>query len=211
MKIKNLFFILSFLMSYYSFCQKTKQSSTDRFLNELKLQKIDTICVFEKYATGFNQFDDEEYINCQYDFENVPTYLFWIQNGKTFFTKKDTCYEYSTIQIDAENVWQTYFENKKIIISEKVKEFQYEEIEKNKKVIILTTVTASDYLCQNFKLIVNNEKIEKKFTDLTLKKNYEELQNINYQYNNSLKSKVLLDLFNALISKNKSMLTKINN
>jgi len=65
---------------------------------------------------------------------------------------------------------------------------------------------------QNFKFIVKDKIIEKRFDDFDFQKVEESIDekeiNINYKHNISLKSKVLVDEINKLILKNERLLTK---
>ena len=186
------------------------QNSTDQFLKELKLKKIDTICTFIDYSVGsiqiFNKNEEDKY--CELDYDNLPTFILWKENGKTFLTKTDNCFKYSTLEINAEKIWQCYFENEKIIKTEKVKSFQFVEIKNGKKRILNSMVDHSHH--QKFKIIAKNEIIEKHFDDFDLKKtaqNGNEI-NINYKNNIYLKSKKLIDKISNIVLENENSLTK---
>jgi hypothetical protein len=209
MKTKNIFSIFFFLISISTFCQLSNNENLYKdYLLELKKQKVDTICVFEDYSIGSNKtFDDTVTDFCIYDSNYYPTYIFWKQNDKTLFTIKDNCFEYSVIEIDAEKVWKKYFENKKLINAEQVKNFQFIEINKRKKRILNTMIDHSHH--QNFRIIINNQIVEKRFDDFDLQKSDDNEQiNINYKHNINLQSKILVDLISNLILSNESLLTK---
>jgi hypothetical protein len=184
------------------------QQSADKFLIELRQQKIDTICQFDDYSVGyyrvFNENDKKDYC----DFE--PTYIFWKDNGKTFLTKKDSCFEYLIIEVEADKIWRIYFDNKKLIQNEKVKEFQFIEMQNGKKNIQTIIIDHSHH--QNFKFIIKNEIVEKKFDDFDIQNSNEDrnerLININYEHNLNLKSKKLIDEINALILENEKLLLR---
>jgi hypothetical protein len=206
MEKRNLIIIFVVLTSISSFCQ----NFTDKFLNELKQKEVDTICVFEDYSIGSVQVFDKDTENdyCEFEFENIPTYIFWKQNGKTFLTKKDNCFEYSTTEIDADKVCKNYFDNKKAIKIEKVKNFQFVEIKNGKRTILNSMIDHSHH--RNFKIVVKDKITEKRFDDFDLQKfdgNEKEI-NINYKHNMSLKSKTLVDEIGNLIMKNERLLTK---
>ena len=210
MRTKKQFSILCLLINFSVFGQvSNNEKLSSAFLLKLKQQKVDTICVFEDYSVGsYKTFDDTVTDYCIYDSDYFPTYIFWKQNGKTFFTIKDNCYEYSIIEIEAEKVWKKYFENKKLINAEKVKNFQFQQIENGKKRIFDIVVDHSHH--QNFKIITNNKIVEKRFDDFALKKNDGNGQiNINYEHNKNLKCKILVEVISDLISSNQNSLTKI--
>ena len=186
------------------------QNSTDQFLKELKLKKIDTICTFADYSVGsvqiFDKNEDDKY--CELDYYNLPTFILWKENGKIFLTKTDNCFKYSILEINAEKIWQSYFENEKIIKTEKVKSFQFVEIKNGKKRILNSMVDHSHH--QEFKIFTKNEIIEKHFDDFDLQKteqNGNEI-NINYKNNMNLKSKKLIDKISNIVSENENSLTK---
>lgn len=209
MKAKNTFSIFFFLISISIFCQMSNNEKFYKdFLLELKKQKVDTICVFEDYSVGsYKTFDDTVTDYCIYDSDYFPTYIFWKQNGKTFFTVKDKCFEYSVIEIDAEKVWKKYFENQKLINVEKVKNFQCIEIDNGKKRILDIMIDHSHH--QNFTIIINNKIVEKRFDDFDSQENDDsERININYEHNKNLKSKILVGLISDLTSTNENSLTK---
>ena len=186
------------------------QNSTDQFLKELKLKKIDAICTFKDYSVGSVQIFDknEEDKYCELDYYNLPTFILWKENGKIFLTKTDNCFKYSILEINAEKIWQSYFENEKIIKTEKVKSFQFVEIKNGKKRILNSMVDHSHH--QEFKIFTKNEIIEKHFDDFDLQKteqNGNEI-NINYKNNMNLKSKKLIDKISNIVSENENSLTK---
>jgi len=209
MKSKKIFSIFCFLISVSIFCQVSNNEKIYKnFLLELKQQKVDTICVFEDYSVeSYKTFDDTLTDYCIYDSDYYPTYIFWKQNGKTFFTIKDNCFEYSVIEIDAEKIWKKYFENKKLINAEKIKMFQFIEIENGKKNIMSIGIDHSHH--QNFTIITNNKITEKRFDAFQLQKNDgDNRMNINYEHNKNLKSKILVDEISNLTSTNQNFLTK---
>ncbi len=209
MKTKKIILIFCFLISSSVFCQVSNNEKFYKdFLLELKQQKVDTICVFEDYSVGsYITFVDTVTDYCTYDSDYFPTYIFWKQNGKTFFTIKDSCYVYSVIQIEADKVWNKYFENKKLINSEEVKMFQFREIDNG--INCITSIAVDHTHHQNFKIIINNKTIEKRFDDFQLQKDDgDNRMNINYEHNKNLKSKILVDAISNLTSSNEKFLTK---
>jgi hypothetical protein len=209
MKTRIVFLIYCLLISAFSFSQNEKiENTTENFLQDLKQQKVDTICTFEDYSVGSVHIykSDEESDYCDFEFENIPTYIMWKKNSKTFLTKKDSCFEYSTAEINPEQIWKKYFENKTIIKVEQVKNFQFVEMENGKKNILTSMVDHSHH--QNFKFIINDKIIEKKFDDFDLQKKENNNNNINYKHNINLKSKKLIDEISNVIEINKNLLSR---
>ena len=53
------------------------------------------------------------------------SYIFWKENGKTYLTKRDNCFNYPVIEINKHDFWDLYFKNKDVIASEKIKWPEY--------------------------------------------------------------------------------------
>ena len=209
MKTRIVFLIFHLLFITFLFSQnKSEKNLIEKFLQELKQQKVDTICTFEDYSVGsveiFNSNEESKY--CDFEFENIPTYILWKKKGKTYLTKKDKCFEYSIAEISAEKIWRKYFENIMRIKVEQVKKFQFVEMVNGKKNSLTTMVDHSHH--QNFKFIINNKIIEKKFDDFDLQKNENNTYNLNFKHNSKLKSKELTDEIFNTIEINKCLLSK---
>ncbi len=203
MEKRNLKIIFAFLICIPCFCQ----TSPENFLIELREKKIDTICVFDDYSVGSVKLYSEETINDYCEFE--PTYFFWKENNKTLLTKKDSCFEYSTIEINADKIWKDYFENERAITIEKVKHYQFIDIENGKKRILTKMRDHSHH--QNFKIIVKEKITEKRFDDFDLLKSADsdgKEENMNYKYNLDLKSKTLINEIAKLVMKYERMIAK---
>ena len=53
MKTRIVFLVYYLLSSAFSYSQNgNKENTTEKFLQELKQQKVDTICTFEDYSVG---------------------------------------------------------------------------------------------------------------------------------------------------------------
>lgn len=203
MKKRNLTVVLTIFISISCFCQ----TSTDNFLLELKKKKIDTIFIFEDYYVGYDGpalIDETIKDYCEF----APTYIFWKENGQTLLTKKDSCFEYSSIEIDADKVLKYFFENEKRIKAEKIKNFQVLEIKNGKRNISTMMRDHSHHL--NFKIIVMEKTTEKRFDDFDLLPSTEKEVNLNYKHNVNLKSLTLLNEIGKLISEYKGLIRKRN-
>ncbi len=112
------------------------------------------------------------------------------------------------IEVDADKIWRNYFDDKKLILNEKVKEFQFVEMHNGKKNIQTIIVDHSHH--QNFKFIIKDEIVEKKFDNFDIQNSNgdrnKRLININYKHNLNLKSKKIIDEINALILENEKLL-----
>jgi len=196
-------FCVTFIGNAQSYSEGKIEQFVSDYIKNLQLNKIDTICVYESYCVGYvmtfdsSIFDDPE--KCTDDQTNSPVYLFWKEKGKTFLSKVNYCYEYSEIMISNDRFWEIYFSNKDIIENEKFKRFEYEsEVNSKKKVYILGVDHTSH---NNFKFIINNKIIEKRFNNFDLQKDHNSKEiNINYNNNINLKSKSIIELLKQITS-----------
>jgi hypothetical protein len=166
------------------------------FVKEIQSKNIDTICIYKDYCVGcvYSIFDEEK--RCNYSSIYIPTYILWIKKGKTFLTKKDNCFNYSTIEIDAANLWRLFFRHQKQIKREKVKMFEYIVYENQKKTVYFIMRDHSNH--QDFKMIINGDIISMNFDEFDLEKKCDGSVNINYLYNQKLKGKKIIDELNQL-------------
>jgi hypothetical protein len=115
----------------------------------------------------------------------------WIKQGKTFLSKKDNCFDYSTIEIDSTALWKIFFKNKKHIRKEKVKIFEYVVYENKKKEVYFMMRDHSHH--RDFEIIVNTDTVKMEFDDFDLQKHSNKEVNMNYEHNNNLKGKLIVD------------------
>ena len=102
-----LFSTRCFGQSYSDYTVK-QDSAIDSCIAKLEKNGIDTICIYRQYCVGciiaMNPFDKT--CNRQ-PFENT-TYFFWKRGNMTYFTAKDYCFNYDTVQISDNQLWHTY-------------------------------------------------------------------------------------------------------
>lgn len=206
MKKNLILFILFFIFSGNA---QTNQKLNinelvSNYIKELQNKKIDTICIYESYCVGYVMTFDEPLVGsketCTDYLTNEPIYIFWKEDGKTFLTKINYCWEFSKIEIYQDNFWKIYFSNKKNIEKERVKPFEFETFENSKNVKHLKMV---DHSChRNFKVLIKGETIEKRFDEFALqeKDEYSPELNINYEHNINLKSKQIIDILKKTTS-----------
>jgi hypothetical protein len=196
-RIRLVFFCL--LLSVYGNAQNTHDqldSVVTRFVDKLHRDDIDTICVYQNYFLG-------GYVRvvkgvCSFD----PAYILWKKKGKTWLTKVDICYQYETVNVKADSVWNTFIENKDSIKEEVVLPFQLKGGARQ----------ISDHeMTQKFKIAVGDETLTCSFWGGDMReKNYQGELNINYKHNMDLKGKKIIDLLDRLIEKNKEKLKKVS-
>ena len=174
-------------------------SLVDDFVTELQVKNIDTICIFRDYCVGYYYSYNNEEDLCN-DKDIVQTYILWLEQGKTFLTKKDNCFDYSTIEIDSVSLWNYFLKNQQYIEKEEVKRFNEHIVyENHKKVIVFDMI---DHSCrQDFKMIINKRIIRKHFNESDLQEKQGNNINMNYSYNQNLKSKKMIDELKQLTRK----------
>jgi hypothetical protein len=213
MKVEKKLIMLLFMVCNSIYSQDTSIEHLNdlviNFTKKLTEQKIDTICVYEEYSTGGSllvSLEDAEIDEpiCDSKGTYIPTYILWKQFGKTYITKLDNCFNFSTMTIDGEKLWYEVFKNKSLIKKERVKSFEYVVQENGKKVTYTKAEVHSNF--KNFKLILGQEIIEQRFNSYQLQEKDNDYEaeinhNVNYEYNNSLKSKDLIDLLHKIVLK----------
>ena len=210
-KIK-LFIILLAFITKISYAQNTSYQHLDtlvtNFVKELQVNHIDTICIYKNYCVGCIHIFDNETDKCNYSSIFIPTYILWLNQGKIFLSKKDNCFDYSTIEIDSTSLWKIFFAYKNQIKKEKVKPFEYVICENHKKNVYFMSVDHSNH--QDFKMIINNNIIGMNFDEFNLKKEHDGNLNINYLHNLNLKGRKVIDELRQLVQgiENKQLLTK---
>lgn len=106
-----------------------------------------------------------------------PQYLFWQQNGHSFFQKFDYCNNYKAQKLDTSNPLTFYLKNKSLIDKEAIKQPTYFEIKKGKHGTdtIVNTITVSHSCFHEF--IVNIKGSVKHKTVNTYYLNYTRFDN----------------------------------
>jgi hypothetical protein len=201
-KIKLLVILLLFI-SKVSYSQDTSYQYLDILVSdlvkELQLNNTDTICIYKNYCVGCVHIVENENDRCGYSSIYMPTYILWLDQGKTFLTKKDNCFDYSIIEIDSISLWKTFFTYKNQIKKEKVKLFEYIVYENKRKKTYFIMRDHSDH--QDFKMIVNGDTTALNFDEFDLEKECDGCININFLHNHQLKGKKIIDELEKLVEK----------
>lgn len=201
--MKNTILISMLFYSIIFFAQNRKAKDIDsicgKFIDKLRIEKIDTISVYQTYSTGgaiLLKNPGEEIDDCEYSIVPKTIYLFWKKNGKNFITKKNDCYDYATVEFSEKNIWETFYLNKEKIKSEKPDRFRISNEE-------FMVIDHSSY--REFKFLTNKETVEQFFDlyDFLEKEEYKDNpeKNLSYNFNQSLKSKVVMDILQNLSMK----------
>ena len=204
--------IITFLIIIqYGFSQsnsiKKLDSITESYIAKLKEKRIDTITVYSTYTTGASPvtYATEVEIKdlCLAEYGILKSvYIFWKIKNQTFMTKKDNCFDNKIIEIDAENLWIDYFKNVKTISHEKAKVFQVGNgflMVDHSEYYSFKFITGQKVITQNF--VAFNFLSEEEYTKNPRK-------NLNYEFNQKLKSKIIMDKLISLSKKNDYLLSE---
>ena len=180
------------------------------YVQELANRKIDTICVYQKYCVGYITTWKNDEDKCNAGGLLVSAYIIWLEKGQTFMTKKDNCFDYSTIQFKDENFWDFYFTNKDTLAKEEIKMPQFIEVVKGKKQTYFSSI---DHSChQEIKVFVKRLQIDKDLDEYYFEKEVgsAKSKNINYEYNiNSFLKKLQTKIEQSIKNETKiQLLTK---
>ncbi len=178
--------ILFQLYTLNTFGQTTDEqvdSLVEIYVSQLQKKGIDTICTYKEFTLGGRYgFKNAKDICDDYAWQ-TPTYIIWLDNGVTFMTKKDNCFDYSTITLSNTRFWKYYFSNNDTINNQELKQPQFVVIKNGEKQITLCSRTHSNY--QKIRMIVGRNFNDKHFDDYYFSKKIgtEQNKNINYNYN----------------------------
>ena len=195
------------------FSSTKAQNSSERldtlvkeFVHQLADKKIDTVCVYQKYCAGFiTTWKNDEY-KCNSGGMLVSTYIVWLDKGQTFMTKKDNCFDYSTIKFNNETFWDFYFNNKDILAKEEIKMPQYNAIVKGKEQIYYSNI---DHSChQEIKVYIKTLQIDKDLDEYNFEKEIGSAKNKNINYDHNIN--LFLKKFQTKIEQTITNETKIN-
>ena len=212
--MKYLFFVILFSIfiigtSKGQIHHSSIDSSTMNFVKELQFKNIDTICIYRDYCEGCGKFITYQEDSVTYFcFHDISTYIFWLDQGKTFISKKDNCFDYSTIEIDSTSLWKIFFTYDNQIRKEKVKPFEFTVYKNRKKEVSGISVSSSRLL--SFEIVVNTNITSMHFDEFDLEKEHRNNLNINYSHNWNLKGKKIIDELKRLVQQieNEKMLNK---
>ncbi len=182
---------------------------TDFINKEKALASTDTLCVYEHYCVGCMVFTDEILTQTAsgekkiiIDDENycksATAYILYKQDGTTYITKFDRCYNYQIMRLDNNSIWDSFFVYKHIIKKEVPKMFQYKTADGQ---VITTTIDHSFF--QDFKLFNQDSITSFSFDAFDFGKTNElggsDRININYTHNKNLKARAFANRIQKLV------------
>jgi len=176
-------FLLFLSTAFGQLSQPQLDSLVKKYAQNLQKKGIDTVCIYNEYCIGC-LFDPVNKNNlCEGNFSSLPTYIFWKEKGKTFATRKDICFDYSTQIIANDSFWHYYFANKDKIKKEELKIPQYAEMVNGKRKIRSLNIDHSVFF--QISIITRNETVTKDINSFyfTRELGISEEPNINYEYN----------------------------
>jgi hypothetical protein len=165
-------------------------SQVKQHLKELKKAKVDTVSLYHMPCSGSEPtfVEGEE---CKvYD----TRYLYWIKNGKTFLRKLDNCNQYQPLELKQSAYLSNFIDNRKAIEKELIQLIKIVQTRDNgTKDTILTT---RDHTCfYEMELLLGKTRVMKSVASFDLENPiYEGEVNLNHEYNQQTKTKLLTDL-----------------
>ena len=184
-KLKTFPIFLLIIIPFFTYSQTeelSRHSSVNEFVTELQKSKIDTICDYEI----FNEKSEAMYTQ----------YVFWKENGKTKLKKIEVKKNYPIIEIEAENIWVFLFSNIEIHKNESTKFFAFQENNQIQDLISEGTDI------KEFNLFLNGNMVKFWTSSFDFQKTEKvdgkKVTNIYFEYNNNLKGKVAIDMFDLL-------------
>jgi hypothetical protein len=188
MIIRHLIVIAVLFLSYRSVSGQTSTEQLEKivwkFVNDQRVKKIDTFCIYQSYCVGCNYKWGNKEDRCDFEGLYIPTYIFWLEKGKTFVVKKDNCFDYAQIRIDNDSLWQFFFPNRDAMEREEIKEPQYVEVKNGREQIYSSRIDHSWH--QGIQVIVRqdtiiNQEVDEYFFSKEI--GFGRHKNINYEYN----------------------------
>ncbi|MDQ2721676.1 MAG: hypothetical protein M3Z26_18250, partial [Bacteroidota bacterium] len=154
------------------------------YVGQLQKNGIDTVCIYQDYCVGCMYSFKKDEDKCDFNgWLFLPSYIIWLDKGVTFMTKKDNCFDYSTITLSNTNFWKFYFSNKDTINNQEIKMPEFVEIKNGKEQVYFSTIDHSYH--QTIKMFVGQNSIDKDLNDYYFSKEIgvRPDKNINYAYN----------------------------
>jgi len=178
------FLLLSIKTTYGQKSDELLNVHVKKHISDLNTKGIDTVCIYQAYCVGCLYRWENEEDECEFEGIFISTYIFWIENGHSFMTKKDNCFDYSTQKIQNDSIWQFFFRNRDTIVKEEIKMPQFIEVKEGKEKIYSSSISHSRF--QQIQIIVGRDTIiNKELDDYHFSKEVGTLhqKNINYDYN----------------------------
>jgi hypothetical protein len=153
-------------------------------IKELNKKGVDTFCIYQDYCVGCVYTWKTKEDKCWFTGLFISTYIVWLDKGETFMTKKDNCFDYSTIKISNDSIWKFFFKNHAAIVRDEIKIPQHIEVKNGKKEIYSSSIDHSRH--QDIRVIVRQDTlIDKDLDDYYFSKmiGFGEDKNINYEHN----------------------------
>ena len=116
------FFLASLVVSGQDTSPEHLDTIVNNFVNDLKANGVDTICVYQGFFVGGRSSITGEEDECIARYYNVPTFILWVKDGDGYLSEKDNCFDYSTVQINEDSIWRYLFSNYDSIKIEKIEE-----------------------------------------------------------------------------------------
>ena len=185
----RLLLVISMLMIFPTSKGQSVVEKVNEAIDRLQAKQVDTFLVYTRFCVGCSYRD-----TC----ETKPSkYLFWRQSGQTFLRKFSYCKAYHEIWVERDDPLIFFYSNQHIIDTEEIKPPTYYEIvkQRGKSDTLIMSQYVDHSVFQDFLFIANEKKREITVDMFNLEKEIlDNKRNIYYEYNNSTKTKELIDL-----------------
>lgn len=197
----NLFLLIVYHTSYSQTSSGDLDTLINEFVNEKRLKGVDTFFVYQDYCVGcsyrWNSKDDK----CNFEGLCIPTFVIWCENGQTYMTKKDNCFDFPVLKVEHDSLWRFYFANRKVLEKEEIRIPQYVGVKDGKEYIYSSTINHSIHY--DIKIIIGQDTTINQDLDeyyFTKEIGIEQHRNINYEHNINSLTKKLQELIERTIT-----------
>jgi hypothetical protein len=189
--MKGIIIILFFIITSFEIKAQAVGVKVKSYIDHLK---VDSVMIYNYICVG-GYYDDSCY-------REKPTYLFWINNGRSFVKRFDVCQDFKTIELSGENPLTFYIRNKKVIELEQIKEPTFIVAKRGKKKSDTLSIMTTHSCHHDFNFYLGNEFYKKSADDFDLN-TYESdgMQNIYYTQNqNSIFNKLIIEVKDLIVT-----------
>jgi|GEM_PF-3540825 len=171
------------------------------FVTALQNKGVTKIGYAKTFCVGSYYIWDNENDRCEYGSIYYTVYLFWEDGDKAYAKKFDNCGAFNQIELPPTDFFNFYFSHREAIKTEEIKPYQTTQTEEDGSTRILTSV--SIHSCHWNLVIYDGDEQVKKPIDMYDLSEWNEINesstNINYEYNNGLKTVEWMNLTKEII------------
>lgn len=155
----------------------------NNIVDSLKTQDVDTISTLKWYCydSSIEPLNEIDSLCKAQAFQYFEFYIFWIQKGKYFYKKFNSCFEFEPKKLDSISFLSYFIDNQKIIENEQLKQASSFEI-KNGDTIFFT-YDVDNYCILEIDIEIKGKKYLQEFYDYNFDPTFNRL---NWEYNAQL-------------------------